>query len=196
MGSVGHSAGDVNAGRAKRDYRGVVPDRTELPDSEFVLRRGKRGNSGLWVIALAAVITLAAITLAVAISRPTRDGSGGAGNVVVPALVTVFALLGLGVALGQWWDDETHFRVSGDKLTARHGTRRLRGRAVNFETNVPVTVTGEGSGRDYRIFVEQGTARVNVGTAGEILPLQYGRWVTWMRLMGIAVDRRLGHPGG
>jgi uncharacterized SAM-binding protein YcdF (DUF218 family) len=171
-----------------------VADRTKLPDTEFVLRRGKRGVTGLWIVALAAVVTIAVISLAVAIAQPPHDGQGGAGNIVVPSLGIAFSLLGLGFAVGQWWDDETHFRVLDDALAVRHGTRHLRGRAVYFETNQPVAVTSEG-GSDQHILVEQGDVRMNVGNAREILPLQYGRWVTWMRQMGIAVDRRLEHPG-
>lgn len=177
--------------RVNSHYGGVVTDRVELSESTFVIRRGKRGTSGLWVVILAVLLGIAIGAIFVAISQPTHDGQGGAGHVVIPALLIAFSLLGLGVALGQWWDDETHFSVSNDRLLVRHGTRRLRGRSARFVVSEPVAFVGEGSRDSYRVFVEQDGARVNLGNAAEILPLQYVRWEQWMRAMGVAVVRRM-----
>ncbi len=158
---------------------------------EFVITRGRRGVTGAWALVLSGVVAVSTVSLVIAISRPARDGSGGAGHLIGPFFGAVVSLLLLVLAAVQWWEDATYFRLTPAGLTIRRGTRRLRGRAIVFRQLQAVTYTEEGGRDTGRAFVEQDGTRVNLGKTEEIRP-QLPRWEAWMHSAGLVVDRRRG----
>lgn len=157
---------------------------------ELVLHVGRRATLALRAAFLVAIAVFGAVALAIAIGRPSGDGQGGAGNVVLPAAAVVFALLGLAFTLGQWWDDATHLRVVDGHLEVRHGGRRLRGRAVRYSLDHPVLLIAEGPRDSVRMFVEQDQRRVDLGKADQLGADQLRDLGSWLRSQGVRFEQR------
>lgn len=155
-----------------------------------MIRAGRRGTQGLWVLVLAVLCVVFIAALANAIAQRTVGDAGGVGHVFLPFAGASFTFLLFWVVAARWWEDETLFRVHGDHLEVRHGFGSFHWPAVRMDVHAPVTFAGDGGHGAYRVFVEQGGKRVLLGPADAIVPLQYTHWAQWMRHHGIVVDLR------
>ena len=157
---------------------------------EFVFHGGRRRSLRFWLLVLPVLLVVSVIALVGALNQGTSDDSGGAGHIVIPAFVAVASVLGLVVTLSQWWEDATFFVFDGAALTARHGSNRMRGKAVTFARTEPLHITTEGTGGNAAVFVAQGGDRVRLGETATSGPLQQPNLEAWLRTRGFTVEHR------
>lgn len=152
---------------------------------QFVLSGHRRAALALRAAIYLGLAVIGVVALALAISKPSGDGQGGAGNLVIPVLVIAGGVLAFAFTMGQWWDDATHLRVADGRLEVRHGGSRAGGRAVVFDAAVPVVIESENG----RLFLQQGQVRINVGNARTLGADQIRAWESWMRGHAIRLQR-------
>lgn len=152
---------------------------------QFVLSGHRRAALALRAAIYLGLAVIGVVALALAISKPSGDGQGGAGNLVIPVLVIAGGALAFAFTVGQWWDDATHLRVADGRLEVRHGGNHGRGRAVVFDAAVPVVIESENG----RLFLQQGQVRINVGNARTLGVAQIRAWESWMRGHAVRLQR-------
>lgn len=152
---------------------------------QFVLSGHRRAALALRAAIYLGLAVIGVVALALAISKPSGDGQGGAGNLVIPVLVIAGGALAFAFTVGQWWDDATHLRVADGRLEVRHGGNHGRGRAVVFDAAVPVVIESENG----RLFLQQGQVRINVGNARTLGVDQIRAWESWMRGHAVRLQR-------
>ncbi len=109
-------------------------------------------------------------------------------KIVAVSLGGAVVLLGAYVGLFLRWTGEAHFEAKNGRLVVRHGTRRIRGRAVTFSLATPVALYGEGPPKFQQLSLRQDRRRVRLGQVGNVFPHEYVRWNSWLREVGGSVD--------
>jgi len=159
-------------------------------DNEFVLHGGRRSRLRNRAILLIIVIGIAVAVFINAVEQAKSDNAGSVGHLVVPAATAFGCLAVLVVTLSQWWEDATYLRVDGNRLGISHGMGAHGGRSTWFDRGSPIVLTTEGIGANEGLFASQADARIRLGDAVAVPPLQLAHLEGWLRGHGFVVERR------